>query len=170
MSKALRLSEKWFHRGLWVVALVFASFLIGLGGTLVGDLPQVEGRYSLDDFMDRPQANAARAEIKAAQRTEQAAQDALDQASLKHKAAQADAAAARETFSKLAGHPPRHRTARAGRRAGGPHCGARQNSRPPNARRWRRWKTSSRWRWTRSRPPARRKPGWASWSRLARPG
>lgn len=99
MSKALRLSEKWFHRGLWVVALVFASFLIGLGGTLVGDLPQVEGRYSLDDFIDRPQANAARAEIKAAQRSEQAAQDALDQASLKHKAAQADAAAARETFS-----------------------------------------------------------------------
>lgn len=99
MSKALRLSEKWFHRGLWVVALVFASFLIGLGGTLVGDLPQVEGRYSLDDFIDRPQANAVRAEIKAAQRSEQAAQDALDQASLKHKAAQADAAAARETFS-----------------------------------------------------------------------
>jgi len=24
MSKALRLSEKWFHRGLWLVALVFA--------------------------------------------------------------------------------------------------------------------------------------------------
>jgi len=36
MSKALRLSEKWFHRGLWLVALVFASFLIGLGGTIVG--------------------------------------------------------------------------------------------------------------------------------------
>ena len=38
MSKALRLSEKWFHRGLWVVAFVFAGFLIGLGGTIVGDL------------------------------------------------------------------------------------------------------------------------------------
>ncbi len=42
MSKTLRLSEKWFRRGLWVVAVVFASFLIGLGGTVVGDLPQVE--------------------------------------------------------------------------------------------------------------------------------
>ena len=29
MSKALRLSEKWFQRGLWLVALVFAGFLIG---------------------------------------------------------------------------------------------------------------------------------------------
>jgi hypothetical protein len=29
MSKALRLSEKWFRFGLWLVAFVFASFLIG---------------------------------------------------------------------------------------------------------------------------------------------
>lgn len=99
MSKALRLSEKWFHRGLWVVAVVFASFLIGLGGTLVGDLPQVEGRHRLEDFMDRPQADAARAQIKAAQRAEKEAEDALDQANLKLKAAQADAASARDTFS-----------------------------------------------------------------------
>jgi len=99
MSKALRLSEKWFHRGLWVVAVVFASFLIGLGGTLVGDLPQVEGRHRLEDFMDRPQADAARAQIKAAQRDEKEAEDALDQANLKLKAAQADAASARDTFS-----------------------------------------------------------------------
>lgn len=43
MSKALRLSEKWFQRGLWLVALVFAAFLIGLGSTVVGDLPQAPG-------------------------------------------------------------------------------------------------------------------------------
>ena len=99
MSKALRLSEKWFHRGLWLVAVVFASFLIGLGGTLVGDLPQVEGRHRLEDFMDRPQAEAARDQIKAAQRAEKEAEDALDQANLQLKAAQADAASARETFA-----------------------------------------------------------------------
>ena len=54
MGKALRLSEKWFRRGLWLVALVFASFLIGLGGTVVGDLPQVESAQTLEDFMTRP--------------------------------------------------------------------------------------------------------------------
>ena len=35
MNKALRLSEKWFHAGLWLVAVIFAGFLIGLGGKVV---------------------------------------------------------------------------------------------------------------------------------------
>ena len=52
MSKALRLSEKWFRRGLWLVAFVFAWFLVGLGSTIVGDLPQVEQPRTLDDFLD----------------------------------------------------------------------------------------------------------------------
>ena len=61
MSKALRLSEKWFRRGLWLVALVFASFLIGLGGTVVGDLPKVEAPLQLDDFLDQAAAQQLRA-------------------------------------------------------------------------------------------------------------
>ena len=35
MSKTLRLSEKWFHRGLWLVAFLFAWFLTGLGLSLI---------------------------------------------------------------------------------------------------------------------------------------
>ena len=42
MSKTLRLSEKWFNRGLWLVAFLFAWFLTGLGSTIVGDLPQMK--------------------------------------------------------------------------------------------------------------------------------
>jgi hypothetical protein len=99
MSKALRLSEKWFRRGLWLVALVFAGFLIGLGSTIVGDLPKVEEPLSIEDFIDRPAAESARAAIRAAQNAERDAQDALDQAQLKLKAAQTDSAAARETFN-----------------------------------------------------------------------
>lgn len=99
MSKSLRLTEKWMQRGLWLVALVFASFLIGLGGAVVGDLPQVEKRLALDDFMDSRVSTATRQAIQAAERAGQDAENALDQAQLKRKVAQADSAAARETFN-----------------------------------------------------------------------
>ncbi len=99
MSKTLRLTEQWMRRGLWLVAVVFAGFLIGLGGTVVGDLPKVEATLSLDDFMDRTAANVLRASIKNAARAEQDADAALQQAQLKQRAARADSAAARETFN-----------------------------------------------------------------------
>jgi len=99
MSKALRLSEKWFRRGLWLVAFVFAGFLIGLGGTVVGDLPKVEQRLELDDFLDRPAANKLRSDIQAAQRASEAAQAALEQARLKLQVARSDSNTARETFN-----------------------------------------------------------------------
>ena len=98
MSKALRLSEKWFQRGLWLVALVFAGFLIGLGSTLVGDLPKVERAQQLEDFMDRAALQAARATLKAAEADAQQAQDALAQARLKLQVAQSDVAAQRQSF------------------------------------------------------------------------
>ena len=52
MRSGSRLSERWFTLALWLVALVFAWFLIGLGSLVVGDLPQVETRYTLDQFLD----------------------------------------------------------------------------------------------------------------------
>ena len=99
MSKSLRLSEKWFRRGLWLVALVFASFLIGLGGTLVGDLPQVETPLQLDDFMDRPAADALRGQVSQAQQAEQAAETALEQAQLQRSKARSASQSERETFN-----------------------------------------------------------------------
>ncbi len=98
MSKSLRLSEKWFRRGLWLVALVFASFLIGLGGTVVGDLPQVERALQLDDFIDRPAAEPLRAAIKASEEAELAATRELDQIQLQLNAARQASSNARETF------------------------------------------------------------------------
>jgi len=95
----LRLSEKWFRRGLWVVALVFAGFLIGLGGNLVGDLPRVEHALQLDDFIDRPAAEPLRAGVRDAELVERRAADALEQAELKLGAAQQASGSARETFA-----------------------------------------------------------------------
>lgn len=98
MSKSLRLSEKWFRRGLWLVAFVFASFLIGLGSTIVGDLPQVERVRVLDDFIDKPAAEPLRATIKASEKAEEQAARDLDQAQLQLNTAQQASANARETF------------------------------------------------------------------------
>ncbi len=99
MSKALRWSEKWFRFGLWIVAFVFASFLIGLGGTIVDDLPKVEQRYTLDNFIEQPAAQNLRAELKTLRDKRQVAQDAHDQAQLKHNGARANSTAARDTFN-----------------------------------------------------------------------
>ena len=98
MSKTLRWTEKWMQRGLWLVALVFASFLIGLGGNLVGDLPKVEESLSVENFMDAGTAAALRSSVKSAESAGEEAAAALAQAQLKRRAAQADSAAARETF------------------------------------------------------------------------
>lgn len=99
MSKSLRLSEKWFRRGLWLVALLFAWFLTGLGSTIVGDLPKVEQPRQLEEFMDQTRTPALRQAIEAAGRDADAARDSLEQAQLKWQVARADNQAARETFN-----------------------------------------------------------------------
>lgn len=99
MNKSLRLSEKWFRFGLWLVAFAFASFLIGLGDTIVANLPKMEHRYSLEDFIEQPAAENLRAELKAMQTQRLAAQNAHDQAQLKLNSARANSLAAHETFN-----------------------------------------------------------------------
>lgn len=99
MSKALRWSERWFRFGLWIVAVVFASFLIGLGGNIVENLPRVEQRLTLDSFLDQAAAERLRSEIEAAQQARQTVQDAHDQAQLKLNIARSDASTARDTFN-----------------------------------------------------------------------
>ncbi|MGE5471408.1 MAG: serine endopeptidase [Bacteroidota bacterium] len=111
MSKSLRLSEKWFRFGLWLVAFVFASFLSGLGGTVVQNLPKVEHYYSLEDFIDKPAAGTARAAIKEKQATRQAADEKLEQERLKLNTARADVATARNSFNNWLA--TRHATQRA---------------------------------------------------------
>lgn len=98
MSKSLRLSEKWFNRGLWVIALVFAGFLIGLGNVIVGDLPRVDGRIVQEDFIDTAAVTPLREARDAAIARAEAAAPPLDQAELRLQAASQAYLSGRETF------------------------------------------------------------------------
>lgn len=99
MSKSIRLSEQWFRRGLWLVSFVFAGFLIGLGGLIVGDLPRVETRVTTETYIDKAAADRARATMEAAKRTLSENQEAVQQAQLKLKISRNESQAARETFN-----------------------------------------------------------------------
>lgn len=76
-----RVPEQWFRRALWLVAFVFAAFLIGLGGKIVGDLPQVREERTLESYItstDYPQQTAEKARLEAEQnRLAQEAEQAL---------------------------------------------------------------------------------------------
>lgn len=99
MSKSLRLSEKWFRRGLWLVAFVFAGFLIGLGGTLVGDLPRVERQLELAQFMPTGEGERLRAVLEQQEQTQDEARREIEQTQLQLEAATQASRNARETFS-----------------------------------------------------------------------
>ncbi|WUR11667.1 serine endopeptidase [[Empedobacter] haloabium] len=110
MSKAMRLSEKWFQRGLWLVAFAFAGFLIGLGGKVVENLNLVEEPLTVEQFIDPRQDAASHATQKEAYQVMQEADDALEQARQRHKVAAANSQTARETFDNWLA--TRHATAR----------------------------------------------------------
>ncbi len=55
MAINLHLRQQIFAIGMWVASLVFAGFLIGLGGLVLRDLPRVDRSVQIEAFVD-PQA------------------------------------------------------------------------------------------------------------------
>ncbi len=98
MPRSLRLSERWFHRGLWIVAILFAFCLIGLGSIVVDDLPRVEHQAQRDDFLDQAAARPLQLAVDRAKRAGEDATSANEQAALKLQAVQQAYADAKEAF------------------------------------------------------------------------
>lgn len=98
MKKSLRLSETWFNRGLWLVAFIFAGFLIGLGGLIVQDLPGVDSRLTVNEFIDNDRAAPYRLQIEQANSAANQARLEQQQARLLRDAAQSDSRNAAESF------------------------------------------------------------------------
>ena len=99
MRSTARLSERSFTLVLWLVTLAFAVFLVGLGSLIVGDLPQVEHRYTLDQFLDRGQSDATAAALKQVQRDRIDNRQQAERTQLALDAARSASAASRETFA-----------------------------------------------------------------------
>jgi predicted RNA-binding Zn-ribbon protein involved in translation (DUF1610 family) len=98
MSRGLRLTEQWMQRALWLIAIVFAGFLIGLGGRIVENLGDLAPVPSAEQLLDPARAAPLQAEMARAQKAREAAGSALEQAEQKHAVARASTRSARETF------------------------------------------------------------------------
>ncbi|MCJ2084638.1 serine endopeptidase [Methylobacterium sp. E-005] len=99
MRSTTRLSERSFTLVLWLIALAFAGFLIGLGSLVVGDLPQVEHRYTLDQFLDRGQTDATAAALKQVRHERADNQQQAERTQLALDAAHSASEASHETFA-----------------------------------------------------------------------
>ena len=64
MFKSLLVPERWFHVVMWVVSVVFAAFLIGLGGRIIADLPRLESTLAVDQFADEAALGRTRDDIR----------------------------------------------------------------------------------------------------------
>jgi predicted RNA-binding Zn-ribbon protein involved in translation (DUF1610 family) len=98
MNKGLRLTETWMHRALWLVAIIFAGFLIGLGGKVIGNLGGLEPPPTAQALIDPHAAAQYRAEMARTSQAREEAERALAQAQHRHEVAQANTRSARATF------------------------------------------------------------------------
>jgi predicted RNA-binding Zn-ribbon protein involved in translation (DUF1610 family) len=99
MSKGLRLTQKWMQRGLWLVAVIFAFFLIGLGSKLVENMWDVEPPLSVEQFIDPVLGPQVRAAAEKADKDAELALERRDQAAHQHQVASANSRLAQQTFN-----------------------------------------------------------------------
>jgi len=98
MAKGVRVPEKAFGIAMWVVSVILAAFIVGLGNLVIGDLPQVEQTISQDQFVQSAQAQKIRTELAAISVRRGAIDDKLEIARLQLEQAQKASTTGTETF------------------------------------------------------------------------
>ena len=98
MLKSLRVPERLFNIAMWLVSFLFAGFLIGLGGKIVGDLPGVDQRISIEQFLEPGQVARFRFVQDSLERLERGRTTARDRAQMRLNAAANTYRNARQSF------------------------------------------------------------------------
>ncbi|MEP7222345.1 MAG: zinc ribbon domain-containing protein [Novosphingobium sp.] len=96
--KGVRVPERAYSIVLWIVSVVFAGFIIGLGNLVIGDLPQVEERVMYAPAADSPAKRTLDTQLKAIAVKRGEIDDKLQIARMQLEQAQKASATGTETF------------------------------------------------------------------------
>jgi hypothetical protein len=99
MPALLKSPEKLFGLGLWLVSVLFAGFLIGLGGKLLGDLPKLDDALTLEQFMPPGALAAEQKKQKALHTSLRETDEKLEQARLAWRATENTRQSARSAYA-----------------------------------------------------------------------
>ena len=98
MARGVRVPERAFQIAMWVVSVVLAAFIIGLGNLVIGDLPQVEQQVTQEQFVESAAMRTIRSELRTIQARRGAIDDRLEIARLQLNQAQKASQTGSETF------------------------------------------------------------------------
>ncbi|MES2301791.1 MAG: zinc ribbon domain-containing protein [Pseudomonadota bacterium] len=98
MVKGVRVPERAYRGVLWLVSIVFAGFIIGLGNLVIGDLPMVEGQVYTAPADDTPAIRQLRKDIAQIGRDKSVIDDKLEIQRLQLDQATRASTTAGETF------------------------------------------------------------------------
>ncbi len=98
IMRGARVPERIYAAVLWIVSIVFAGFIIGLGNLVIGDLPQVENTVTIEQFTDTPAVEAVDGELRQVRQEIGSIQDQLDVARLQLEQARSASQTGTETF------------------------------------------------------------------------
>lgn len=96
--KSVRVPERTYSIVLWVLSVVFAGFIIGLGNLIIGDLPQVEEPVALEQFVETRQSQDLSRSLKALAERKGVIEDRLEIARLQLEQARRASRIGTETF------------------------------------------------------------------------